>query len=470
MRLKRYFRNSDCLSDKKVCICITVALLAKILFHYAHNYARRVPECCLLICLGLIAGELFYCVHEVHLAEHLFTTQRFFTFLLPPIMLDAGFFMPKKAFFQNIGTILTYAVIGTMFNAFAIGMTIYGCYLLGLFSDIDEGASKPLGVLECLLFGSIMSAVDPVTVIAVFEEVKVNMVLYISVFGESILNDGVAVVLYQVFESFLEIGDEAITFVNLWRAVIKFSIVAGGGTLMGCVFGYLGSFVFKATKKFRMLEPMFIFINCYTAYLIAELLDLSAILSIIFCAFVMMDRSENEMSAESHVVVKYSLKMMANTAEIIIFIMLGLTSVQEFMTDFAHNWNTGLFVTTLISVTVYRFMSVYGLTWILNQFRAKPIPYNDQFVMSLSGLRGGIAFSLTKVVPPHLLPHIHQMLTTCIGIIFFTSFVQGGSIGPLVEYLKIKNDDDHFDQPHLLNDDEEQKENKEKCDQLEISE
>jgi len=71
------------------------------------------------------------------------------------------------------------------------------------------------------------------------------MVLYISVFGESILNDGVAVVLYQVFESFLEIGDEAITFVNLWRAVIKFSIVAGGGTLMGCVFGYLGSFVFK---------------------------------------------------------------------------------------------------------------------------------------------------------------------------------------------------------------------------------
>ena len=54
-----------------------------------------------------------------------------------------------------------------------------------------------------------------------------------------------------------------------------------------------------------MLEPMFIFINCYTAYLIAELLDLSAILSIIFCAFVMMDRSEGEMSAESHVVVKY---------------------------------------------------------------------------------------------------------------------------------------------------------------------
>ena len=101
---------------------------------------------------------------------------------------------------------------------------------------------------KCLLFGSIMSAVDPVTVISVFEEVKVNTVLYISVFGESIINDGVSVVLYQVFEGFLEIGDEAITAVNVWRAVVKFFIVAGGGTIMGCVFGYIGSFVFKVSK------------------------------------------------------------------------------------------------------------------------------------------------------------------------------------------------------------------------------
>lgn len=424
-----------------VCICIVVACLAKICFNFAHNYARRVPECCLLICLGLIAGELFYSVHEVHLGEHLFTTQRFFVFLLPPIMLDAGYFMPKRAFFNNIGTILTYAVIGTMFNAFAIGLTLYGAYLVGAFPGIDDGLEKNLGVLECLLFGSIMSAVDPVTVISVFEQLHVNTVLYISVFGESIINDGVSVVLYQVMEAFLTVGDDAIILINMWRALVKFFIVAGGGTLMGCAFGFIGSFVFKITKSFPLIEPMFIYTTCYMAYLFAELLDLSAILSIIFCSFVMMNRCADQISPESHTVVKYGLKMMANTCEIIIFIMLGLTSVQEFMTDFWKHWNTGLFLITLLAVTVYRFVSVFGLTWILNYYRKEKIPYNDQLVMALSGLRGGIAFSLTKLVPVILLPHIHQMLSTCIAIILFTSFVQGGSIGPLVEYLNIKKEE-----------------------------
>ena len=108
-------------------------------------------------------------------------------------------------------SILTYAVVGTLFNAFATGFSIWAVNRAGLMPGLDDAYDAPLGLLECLLFGSIISAVDPVAVIAVFEEIHVNQVLFICVFGESLLNDGVAVVLYKVFLSFLSQGDEAVT-------------------------------------------------------------------------------------------------------------------------------------------------------------------------------------------------------------------------------------------------------------------
>merc|ERR1712167_456921 len=125
---------------------------------------------------------------------------------------------------------------------------------------------------------------------------------------------------------------------------MKFFIVAGGGTLLGISFGYLGSYLFKMTNKFPQIGPMFIFCTCYISYLLAELIDLSAILSIIFCAFVMMNKVGDKLSHDSHTVIKYVLKMTATICEIIIFMLLGITSVQEFMSEFHLHWNTGLFL------------------------------------------------------------------------------------------------------------------------------
>ncbi|CBY43581.1 unnamed protein product, partial [Oikopleura dioica] len=249
-----------------ISLWILFAGIAKIGFHYANRVAPRVPECCLLICLGLIVGGIIYAVRD----DHLFTPHTFFLIILPPIVLEAGYFMPKDAFFNNIGTILTYAIIGTLINSFATGLSLYGVYKAGLMPGLDDSHDRPMGILECLLFGTIICAVDPVAVIAVFEEIHVNAVLYICVFGESLLNDGVAVVLYKVYESFLEMPDGSVNATNIFRAVLKFFVVAGGGTLMGIVFGFFGAFITKYTIHVRIIEPTFVFIVCYIAYLTAE--------------------------------------------------------------------------------------------------------------------------------------------------------------------------------------------------------
>jgi len=427
-----------------VCMWVLFAGIAKIGFHYANRVNPRVPECCLLICLGLIVGGIIYSVRDdmnhndfLSLAEHLFTPHTFFIIILPPIVLEAGYFMPKDAFFNNIGTILTYAVIGTLFNSFATGLSLWGVYKAELMPGLDEVHEQPLGLMECLLFGSIISAVDPVAVIAVFEEIHVNIVLYICVFGESLLNDGVAVVLYKVFESFLEMGAAGITAQNIGRAVLKFFIVAGGGTILGIMFGFIGAYITKYTIHVRIIEPTFVFVVCYSAYLTAECVDLSAILAIVFCAFTMMSYVEHNISGKSHTTVKYGMKMIANICEITIFMFLGISAIS----DFWIHWNTPFVLWTLLFITLFRFISVYGLTFILNKVRLEPIGKVDQFVMAYGGLRGGIAFSLTKLTSIQLVPQINAMLCSCLVVIFFTSFVQGASIGPIVEWLKVKRED-----------------------------
>ena len=156
-------------------------------FHLNNKLSSIFPESCLLILLGVILGVILY-VSDVE--GYTLNTKTFFIYLLPPIILEAGYFMPNRAFFDNIGTILLYAVVGTVFNTLLIGFSIWG------FSASGGVSAYPysLGMLQCLAFGSLLAAVDPVAVLAVFEEVHVNEVLHIVVFGESLLNDGVTVV------------------------------------------------------------------------------------------------------------------------------------------------------------------------------------------------------------------------------------------------------------------------------------
>lgn len=144
-----------------------------------------VPESCLLIVVGLLVGGIIRAVDE---ESPVLESRLFFLYLLPPIILDAGYFLPIRAFTENLGTILMFAVVGTLWNAFFVGGMMYGV------CQLEAARLGSVDLLSCLLFGAIVSAVDPVAVLAVFEEIHINELLYILVFGESLLNDAVTVV------------------------------------------------------------------------------------------------------------------------------------------------------------------------------------------------------------------------------------------------------------------------------------
>lgn len=110
-------------------------------FHLSHKVTSVVPESALLIVLGLVLGGIVWAAD--HIASFTLTPTLFFFYLLPPIVLDAGYFMPNRLFFGNLGTILLYAVIGTVWNAATTGLSLYGVFCSGLMGE------SPWGRLVC---------------------------------------------------------------------------------------------------------------------------------------------------------------------------------------------------------------------------------------------------------------------------------------------------------------------------------
>lgn len=409
-----------------IALWLLVASVAKILFHFSQRFTKVVPESCLLILLGLVLGGIVLIANKKQLYQ--FEPALFFLFLLPTIVGDAGYFMPARLFFDNLGAILTFAVVGTLWNAFCTGFCLYAAKVLNV---IDAKVQADL--MDFLLFGALISAVDPVAVLAVFEEVHVNDTLFIIVFGESLVNDAVTVVLYKVYISFVEVGAENVQTADYFKGVASFLIVSIGGTLVGLVFAVILGFITRFTKKVRIIEPLFVFLLVYLAYLTAELFSLSAILSMTFCGIGANKYVEANISQKSRTTVKYTMKTLASIAETIIFIFLGISAVDK--SKWA--WDTGLVSCTLVFILVFRAVGVIGQTWVLNRFRLAPLDKIDQVVMSYGGLRGAVAFALVVLLDGEKVKAKDYFVATTIVVVFFTVMFQGLTIKPLVKWLEV---------------------------------
>ncbi|CAB3367088.1 Hypothetical predicted protein [Cloeon dipterum] len=404
---------------------IFCASLAKIGFHMTPKLSKMFPESCLLIVVGVVIGVLlFHTSSGVQVSP--LTPDTFFLYLLPPIILDAGYFMPNRLFFDHLGTILLFAVVGTIFNAIAIGTSLWAVGQSGLF-EFDTP------ILDMMLFGSLVSAVDPVAVLAVFEEIHVNEILYIVVFGESLLNDAVTVVLYHMFEAYSEMGPANILPVDVASGIASFFVVALGGTVIGVIWGFLTGFVTRFTHQVRVIEPIFIFVMAYLAYLNAEIFHMSGILAITFCGITMKNYVEANISHKSHTTVKYAMKMLSSSCETVIFMFLGVATVNN-----AHSWNTWFVLLTVLFCTVYRFIGVMILASLANKFRLHQLNGVEKFVMSYGGLRGAVAFALVLLIDKNIVNLQPHFVTTTIAVIYFTVFFQGITIKPLVRILNVK--------------------------------
>lgn len=171
-----------------LCVIVLGILLIHLMLQTGFQY---IPESIVVVFLGGLIGLFMNIMSGERITswkrEEVFSPTGFFLVLLPPIIFESGYNLHKGNFFQNIGSILVFAIVGTTISALVIGA---GIYILGV-ADV----AYRLNFSESFAFGSLISAVDPVATVAIFHVLDVDPVLNMLVFGESILNDAISIVL-----------------------------------------------------------------------------------------------------------------------------------------------------------------------------------------------------------------------------------------------------------------------------------
>jgi sodium/hydrogen exchanger-like protein 3 len=142
---------------------------------------------------------------------------------------------------------------------------------------------------------------------------------------------------------------------------------------------------------------------------------------------------EFNISKKSNATIEYVLKMLASIMETIIFMFMGLSTVSDH-----HSWNTGFVMMTLLCCAVYRIIGVIIFANLANRWRLLELKMTDMLIMSYGGIRGAVAFALALILDESKIPRKKEFVTATIAVVFFTVFLQGTTIGPVVKYFKVK--------------------------------
>lgn len=358
----------------------------------------------------------------------------FFFVLLPPIIFEAGYSLKSKDFFENIGAITLYAMLGTIISTFVVGLLTFYAAKQGLIKSIDK--ENPM---EALLFGALISAVDPVATLSIMgnADLQVNPLLYSLVFGESVLNDAIAVVLFKTFHKYYNPDGPDWREAEIPAALLAFVTVTFLSILVGVTLGLVASFMYKHTQlsDYPNLETSLLFCFCYLCYSIAESMELSGIMAIFFQGIVLSHYNSYNLSPAAHVASEQIFSTLATVTETAVFLYMGMG---VFTGRFA-NWDVLFSVLALSFCLLGRILNIFPLSFIANLCRHKRetrITCKMQGVLCFAGLRGAIAFALSENMPG---PNKDVYATATLSICIFTTIVCGGLTDKILTMTDMKS-------------------------------
>jgi sodium/hydrogen exchanger 8 len=279
--------------------------------------------------------------------------------------------------------------------------------------------------MEALIFGALISAVDPVATLSIMgnDDLNVDPLLYSLVFGESVLNDAIAISLFKTLSKYYNPEGPDWSESEIPSALLSFFVVTSLSILVGVALGLLASWIYKHTdlNYFPNLETSLLFCFCYLCYATAEAMELSGIMALFFQGVVLSHYNSYNLSETAHVASEEIFSTFATLTETVVFIYMGM----GVFTGRFSNWDIRFSIVALIACAVGRFLNIFPLSALANYWRKgrHVISGETQVVLWFAGLRGAIAFALSENMPGE---HKEVYSTTTLSICIFTTVVCGG--------------------------------------------
>ncbi len=383
-------------------LIIELLLIASLVAIAVHRF--RIPYTVALVIVGLVITSQSPLDFEL-------TPELILALFVPPLVFEAAFHLNFRELQRNLPSILLLAVPGVILTTLLVtGVLVAGNIL-----------SLPLA----LVFGALIAATDPVAVVALFRSIGVPKRLAVMIEGESLLNDGTAIVLFNLMLVVALTGR-----FNLVESVSSFVRVAVGGTVVGLVLGWMISRLIARVDDY-LIETTLTTVLAFGSYLIAEQLHFSGVLAVVAAGLVNGNMGPQGMSPTTRIVLFNFWEYVAFLANSMVFLMIGL---QVSIPALLAAWQPVMWA--ILAVLLARLVVVYGLSWIVNRV-SEPIPFSWQHVLNWGGLRGAICLALALSLPASLGSERELLRVMAFGVVLFTLLVQSTTMRSLIRFLKI---------------------------------
>ncbi len=338
----------------------------------------------------------------------------FLSLLLPPIIFQETLHLDIDGLIDDSDTILSYAVAGTLIMVVAVA----------IFAYFVSGFSPA----ESFLLGIIIAPTDPVAVIGTFRTMGVIKRFQLLVAGESIFNDGVAIVVYSILVYIVTLG--TLTALDIARITV---VKVVGGVLLGIAGGFIVHTLFCWTDD-KFAEVLLSFIAAFGVFRLAEELQASGVIATVLAGLIINYRCRNYggLGGESREMLDTMWEFVGFTASSVAFIFIGINLDPTVLFVYL-----APVVVLTIFVILARYLMVVGIAEFIESISGKRIPRNWRLGILWSGLRGAISVVLALGVGDLPLPHAEGITALTFGVVLATNLLQGLTMPKVVQGLEL---------------------------------